>query len=67
MDDDDFSTEGTAIAFEYGEISARVVTSAALSPDFIDTILSDLRKQVIAGARQLGMTYTPAEASADDA
>lgn len=63
MDDDDFTTEGTAIAFEYGELSARVITSAALSPDFIDTILSDLRKQVIAGARQLGMEYQRTEAS----
>ena len=66
MDDDDFTTEGTAIAFEYGEISARVVTSAALSPDFIDTILGDLRKQVIAGARQLGMTYQAVDATDAD-
>jgi len=65
MDDDEFSSEGTVIIFEYGEMSARIITGQNLSPDYIDTILNDARRQVVAGARQVGMT--PAEASADEA
>lgn len=65
-DDEDYCSDGTVIAFEYGEISARVIAGQNLSPDYIDTILNDLRKQVIAGARQVGMTYTHDAAEASD-
>lgn len=57
----------TTISYEYGELSARVTSTQNLSPDFIDTIVDDLRKQVIAGARQLGMQYTEPAEAADEA
>lgn len=67
MDDDTmFSDSGTTIEFEYGDMAARVSTGANLSPDFIHTIAHDLKCEVIAGARQLGMATDTAEASADD-
>jgi hypothetical protein len=56
---------GTRIVFRYSEISATVTSTQNLSPDLVDTVLNDLRRQVIAGARQLGMTYIADEAEED--
>lgn len=68
-DDDDFTADGTVIIFEYGEMSARVITGQNLSPDMIDTILDDARRQVVAGARQLGINpeVAPVADGADEA
>lgn len=59
-DDDDFTmcdAPATKIEFVFGEMVARVTSSQNLSPDFVQTIVNDLRVQVVAGARQLNMAY----------
>lgn len=67
MDDDEtFVSESlTMMRMSYGELEVAVTVATNLSPDAIDTTLNDVRKQLVAGARQLGMEYEPVEASAD--
>lgn len=67
MDDETFTVESmTQMRVALGELEVTVTVGANLSPDAIDTTLNDVRKQLVAAARQLGMEYTPAEASAED-
>ena len=69
-DDDEYSMDGTRIAFEYGELNASVTMGSNLSPDYVHTITRDLAREIVAAAKDLGMAYqasAPAEASADEA
>ena len=70
MNDDDsdvFTAEAmTSMRITYGELEVSVMVATNLSPDAIDTTLNDVRKQLVAGARQLGMEYAPTEARATE-
>jgi hypothetical protein len=67
MDEEVFTSESmTCMRMSYGELEVSVMVATNLSPDAIDTTLNDVRKQLVAGARQLGMEYVPGEASADE-
>lgn len=62
MDEETFVSEAmTSMRASYGELEMSVCVATNLSPDFINTCLNDLRQQVVAAARQLGMQYVPAE------
>ena len=67
-DDDTFVAEAmTNMRATHGELEISVTVATNLSPDAIDTTLNDVRKQLVAAARQLGMEYTPAKADTDEA
>ena len=67
MDEETFVSEATTcMRVSYGELEVSVMVATNLSPDAIDTTLNDVRKQLVAGARQLGMEYVPAKADADE-
>lgn len=66
MDEETFVCESmTMMRATYGELEMSVCVGTNLSPDAIDTTLNDVRKQLVAAARQLGMEYAPSEASAN--
>ena len=67
MDEETFTAEAmTCMRMSYGELEVSVMVATNLSPDAIDTTLNDVRKQLVAGARQLGMEYVPALVEDDD-
>lgn len=67
MDEEIFTAEAmTCMRVSYGELEVSVMVATNLSPDAIDTTLNDVRKQLVAGARQLGMEYVPAKGAEDD-
>lgn len=67
MDEETFVSESmTCMRVSYGELEVSVMVATNLSPDAIDTTLNDVRKQLVAGARQLGMEYVPALTEGDD-
>lgn len=66
MDEETFVSESmTCMRMSLGELEVSVTVATNLSPDCIDTVLCDVRKQLVAGARQLGMEYVPAEVEED--
>lgn len=64
MDEELFTSESmTAMRMSFGDLEVSVVVATNLSPDAIDTTLNDVRRQLVAGARQLDMVQIdqPAE------
>ena len=52
---DDYDGPLTIVSISYGDLDATVSTRGNWTPDMIDDALLKLRRQIVAGARQLGM------------
>jgi hypothetical protein len=59
---DDYTGPLTNIDIRFGDLEIHVDTRANWTPDMIDDGLLKARRQLIAGARQLGMTAVEADA-----
>lgn len=68
MDEETFVSESmTCMRMTFGDLEVSVTVATNLSPDCIDTTLNDVRKQLVAGARQLDLVVTPTTVDTDEA
>ena len=59
MDDDDtLVLTGTTVTVAYGDVTVTIETAQAWTPEVVDHMLTRARRQLVAAARQLGVTET---------
>ena len=58
MDDETILELGTHLSIEAAGVHITMLTSAALTPEMSEHVLVRMRRQLVAAARQLGLTET---------
>lgn len=64
MDDDTILETGTQLCIESSGVCVTVVTTTNLTPELAEHMMTRMRRELVAAARQLGLTEADDDASA---